>query len=364
MRRVAVCLSSLLTVLSVSAQSTDDLLKQVIEKNKMPGVVALLWKDGAVVTSGAAGVRRHGKPEPLLVDDKMHIGSCNKAITSTLAAIYVRQGKLTWDTTLEQAAPDLAPRLDPSWRSITLKQALSHSAGLPANPPMGDLLKLRSMNDRPAAARTQTIESLASKPLPGKPGDFLYSNVGYVVAAIMMEAVSGETYEDAIVARVFKPLGVESVGFGPPKEVFGHATPTTSILPGPAADNPAAYAPAGTLHMSLPDWMKVIAIHLKPERAAVLGLTAEDIRTLHTAVAKMDARGDSTDGYALGWMTTTRPWASGPVITHAGSNTVFFAVAWCSPEDDLAVLVATNSAPAFGAAGCDEIAARLLLSKR
>jgi CubicO group peptidase (beta-lactamase class C family) len=345
-------------------QGVNELLQDVIARHKMPGVVALVWKDGQVIASGAAGVRHAKKPEPLLLDDAMHIGSCNKAITSTLAAVLVKQGKLSWDATVEQTLPDLATKLDPSWRTITLKQALSHSAGLPDNPPMGDLLKLRLMNNQPSAARTKLLTDLGAKPLPNPPGQFLYSNVGYVVAAQMIEAVTATTYEEALQDQIFKPLGITTAGFGPPAAVWGHAPNGTPIAPGPAADNLAAYAPAGTVHMSLPDWMKFIAIHLKPERAAVLGLTKEDTTTLHTPVVQPDAKNAPNDGYALGWMTTTRPWATGQVLTHAGSNTVFFAVAWLSPDDDLAVLVATNIAPNRGAPGTDEIAARLLLSTR
>jgi CubicO group peptidase (beta-lactamase class C family) len=294
----------------------------------------------------------------------MHIGSCNKAITATLAAVLVRQGKLSWDATLEQAVPALAAKLDPSWRTITLKQALSHSAGLPDNAPIGDLLKLRLMNDQPSAARTKLITDLGTKPLPNPPGQFVYSNVGYVVAAQMIEAAAAMPYEQALLDLVLRPLGITTAGFGPPALVWGHTSGGTPIKPGPAADNPAAYAPAGTLHMSLPDWMKFIAIHLKPDRAAVLGLTQADVSTLHTSAVTPDAKNAPDDGYALGWITTTRPWATGQVLTHGGSNTVFFAVAWLSPQDDLAVLVATNIAPEPGAQGVDEIAARLLLSAR
>lgn len=345
-------------------QGVNELLQDVIARHKMPGVVALLWKDGKVVASGAAGVRRAKHPEPLLLDDPMHIGSCNKAITATLAAVLVRQGKLSWDATVEQTLPDLAAKLDPSWRTITLKQALSHTAGLPDNPPIVALLMLRSMNDQPSAARTKMLAEIGKLPLPNPVGGFVYSNVGYVVAAQMIEAVTATTYEQALQDQIFKPLGITTAGFGPPAAVYGHAPNGMPIPPGPAADNPAAYAPAGTVHMSLPDWMKFIAIHLKPERAAVLGLTKDDIATLHTPVVQPDPKDAPADGYSLGWMTTTRPWATGQVLNHAGSNTIFFAVAWLSPEDDLAVLVATNIAPDRGAPGTDEIAARLLLSTR
>jgi hypothetical protein len=46
--------------------------------------------------------------------------------------------------------------------------------------------------------------------------------------------------------------------------------------------------------------------------------------------------------YALGWVVTDRDWAGGKVLTHAGSNDMYFAVAWVAPENDFAILICTN----------------------
>jgi D-alanyl-D-alanine carboxypeptidase len=51
--------------------------------------------------------------------------------------------------------------------------------------------------------------------------------------------------------------------------------------------------------------------------------------------------------YAMGWVIAdNQPWAGGPALTHAGSNTMWFAVAWLAPGKDFAVLVACNQANA------------------
>jgi hypothetical protein len=62
----------------------------------------------------------------------------------------------------------------------------------------------------------------------------------------------------------------------------------------------------------------------------------------------------------MGWLVTERPWGGGRVLTHAGSNTMNYAVAWLAPRRDFAVLAATNLGGNKAASACDEAAAALI----
>ena len=71
----------------------------------------------------------------------------------------------------------------------------------------------------------------------------------------------------------------------------------------------------------------------------------------------------SSDGYALGWITTTRPWAGGRTLTHDGTKTFNHSVAWLGLGSGFAVLAVTNSADLLGgttAAALDEVASGLI----
>ena len=75
-------------------------LAEIVKARKVPGLVACRI-DGLTVTRlGAAGLRRRGRAEPLLATDRMHLGSCTKAMTATLCAMLVKDGKLAWTSTL------------------------------------------------------------------------------------------------------------------------------------------------------------------------------------------------------------------------------------------------------------------------
>ena len=121
---------------------------------------------------------------------------------------------------------------------------------------------------------------------------------------------------------------------------------------GPAVDNPAVLGPAGTVHCSLQAWSKFVADQLAGERGAGKILKQETYRFLHTP--------PFGGYYALGWGVVDRPWGGGKVLTHAGSNTMNYAVVWAAPLKQFAVLVVTNQGDDQAAKACDEAASALI----
>jgi len=88
----------------------------------------------AVLTSqdihiAAMGRRRVDRPDQVTVDDRFGLGSNTKAVTATMLGTLVERGQLRWDLTLADAFPDLPMR--PEYRAVTLRQILTHRAGLP-----------------------------------------------------------------------------------------------------------------------------------------------------------------------------------------------------------------------------------------
>jgi len=123
--------------------------------------------------------------------------------------------------------------------------------------------------DRERMAR----EALILKPA-AKPGEkYLYSNLGYVVAGYMLEKLTGRDWETLIREEIFLPLAMESAGFGPPAAISPQSGNENAPITAPwghapepvppdykYADNPAALGPAGTVHASLMDLEKYIAL--------------------------------------------------------------------------------------------------------
>lgn len=328
-------------------QDVSALLAPVIEKNKVPGMGAAVIRHGETVTLGVAGVRTRGKPDKVAPADSFHIGSDTKAITGMLCGILVDEGKLKWSQTLGETFPDLKKSMHPQYQAVTLEQLLTHRGGAPGELEKGDLWgKLWGHKGTPTSARRALLVGVTSKPPEAPPGTkYIYSNAGTSMAGYMAEKVTGKSWEDLVREKIFVPLGMTTAGFGPPgtrgknDQPRGHKADGTAVEPGPGADNPVAIGPAGLVHCSIGDWAKFAAANLPGGKTKLV--KPETLEKLHTA----PAAGSGEPKYAMGWIIAEgQPWAGSPALTHAGSNTMWYAVIWLAPAKDFGVVVACNQA--------------------
>ena len=141
--------------------------------------------------------------------------------------------------------------------------------------------------------------------------------------------------------------------YGPLPRVARHAGLPWALefnpLRGTVAGNVST---AGTVHCSIEDWGKFIALHLQGARGETKFLKPETFQKLQTPA-------DGED-YALGWIVTERPWAGGQALAHSGNNTMWYATAWVAPKKNVAYLAVTNQGMPAGAAACDAAVAALI----
>ena len=313
-------------------------LRQAREAYNVPAMAAAIVTDQGLQKIAAIGTRKWGTDTPVTINDQWHLGSDTKAMTATLAAILVEQGKLKWTTTVTEIFPELAKAFDPGFRDVTLLELLSHEAGLPANLNYDSISKSKSVRDQ----RLQVVRmALHDKPLSPPGTQYLYSNVGYIITGAMIERVTNLDWETAITQDVFEPLKMSSAGFGglgtPGKidQPWGHpAAGQPFESNGPNADNPPVLGPAGRVHTTLQDWALFIQDQLRGARGEPGLLLAESYKMLQTP--------HFGNPYALGWEVAIRDWASGIALTHTGSNTTYLAVVWVAPAKNFAILVCTN----------------------
>ena len=325
-------------------------------------MVAAVIEGDRIVLAGAAGVRRAVGTERIKFTDTFHVGSCTKAMTATLCALLVEEGKLSWTTTIPQALPGLKGDLHADYRTVTLEQLLSHRAGLPGDLSAGQMWGiLRNFSGTPVAARRRLVKDVLARPPVHAPGsEFLYSNAGYSAAGHMIETVTGTAWEQLISRRLFEPLKMTTAGFGAPgkpgavDQPRGHSAGGLPFDPGPLADNPPSIGPSGTVHCSIEDWSKFIALHLRGARGEARLLKPDTFARLHTPAV---GPGYS---YALGWAVAERDWGGGTVLTHAGSNTLWYAVTWLAPRRNFAVMVMCNQGGDRAAKATDDACGALI----
>jgi CubicO group peptidase (beta-lactamase class C family) len=324
--------------------AVDDLgpqLEAIRAESGVPSLAAAAYRAGVPVARGAVGTRKLGEEVPVTTADVWHLGSDTKAMTATLAAMLVDEKKLDWKAKLIDLLPDVP--MDPAYAEVPFESLLYHRAGLPANPSQAWMVSASKATDLVSSRKDAVVELLVSKPAQS-PGTYVYSNAGYIVAGAILEAIAKEPWEKMMQTRLFAKLGMTSCGFGPPASKgqidapWGHdgkAGKYVPVAPGPASDNPLALGPAGTVHCALDDWAKFAHAHARGAKGEAGLVSAESFAKLQTPPPGGD--------YAMGFGVTKRDWGGGTVLTHSGSNTLFFATVWIAPEKDLVMLAATNA---------------------
>jgi CubicO group peptidase (beta-lactamase class C family) len=364
----AVAASVVLWTATTMAQAPTDIvsldgdLVPYLDRFKLPAVAAAVVKNGKILAAGAVGTRRIGTNTPVTINDRFHIGSDTKAMTSLLAAMLVEEGKLRWNTTVGEIYPELVDKMSKGVKDITLEQLLSHTSGIPGDSMEHVPLISFSVTDDAGnldVMRYTLVSRLVPLPLHGAPGErFEYSNLGYTLAGAMMEKVTGKTWEELVVARIFDPLKLRSAGFGPQSSLgrvdapLGHAADKDgkmqAFLAGPAGDNPLVIGPAGLAHMSVLDFATWAAWNAAEGKYGPPLAKPETIRKMHTKVVDMPPKPDapvgtpSSGGYGLGWGTVSLPFAPEPLVFHGGSNNMNLAYIVLQPKQELGLVTMTN----------------------
>jgi CubicO group peptidase (beta-lactamase class C family) len=337
-------------------ERVNDVLAPVRDEHHLPGLLGAIVAGDRLATIGAVGIRKIGSPEPIRVTDQIHVGSCTKAMTATLIGMLVEQGKLSWGSTIREVFPDQAERIHPDIQVVTLSQLLTHRAGLPH-----DVRWWSLPGETPTDKRLSIMASMLAEPPRHRPGTtYEYSNVGYAIAGLMAETVTGRSWEELMKERLFDPLEMASAGFGPPgrpgtvDQPWGHRSVGGRVEPA-QRDNPPSMGPAGTVHCSIPDWGRFAALHLAAARGRPRLLKASTFRALHTPPPGAE--------YAGGWLVCQRTWAGGQAFSHNGSNTMWFATVWLAPALNLAFLAVTNQGGKEAETATDEAIVALIRSR-
>jgi len=330
-----------------SVESLDAWIDSVRRQHNIPAMGAIVFRAETVLARGIAGVRRSDSMTPVEVGDRFQLGSNTKAITATMLATLVEEGKLAWTTTLAEVFPELRGSISPDFRAVTLDLLLSHHAGIS---PFEDT-DARDFKSIPHLSGTPTQQraAFAAWVLRGKPvgpvgGKGQYSNGGYTIAGAIAERIARESWESLVRARVFKPLGIvgafawsDSPDVNQPwghHETRGGTKPVDPRDPGERV--PPIIWPAGSVELSLDDYAHFLQINLRGlEGRDTPLLKATTIKHLHTSPVS------PPDRYGLGW--GLQDFDEAPASVHVGSAGTFYAITIIQPTRDLGVAVFANA---------------------
>ena len=209
-RKIILLLLSLLPALTVLA-STDDrkadeiarYARQVCSQWKIPGLsLAVIHHDSTVISAGF-GVKEKGTSDPVTDSTLFHIGSMTKAFTATLIASLADEGALSWNDTVKNILPDFDWYDDSVEASMQVHDLLTHSTGLVAQ--AGTYIPNLGYDREDIYQMFKYIPPVY--PFREK---FAYNNITFIIAARIIEKVTGMSWENNIRERILIPLGMDS----------------------------------------------------------------------------------------------------------------------------------------------------------
>lgn len=333
------------------------LLETTLSEYNVPGMGALILTSDQILAYEVAGVRARNCKNKITKADLFHLGSDTKAMTAALLGMLVDKHFIHWNTKIVDVFPELKNTINLAYQQVTLKDLLTQRSGLAANLNY-KTIQNKVGQDLVLGRHLTMVQALAKAPAAQK-GEFLYSNLNFIIAGHMAEKVTGDSWEKLMTRYLFIPLKMRSAGFGPPSnglvctQPIGHKEKGQSVA-GQFGDNPPLLGPAGTLHMTLPDWAKFIQMELKGAQHKPIMIKPETFAMLIKPVS------NPQPSYAMGWGITKPKWANGIVLAHTGSNTYWIAKAWIVPNRDLAVLVTCNQGGKKADEACEKVGKKLL----
>lgn len=331
--------------------AVESLLNREMRERRIPGVQAVVVKNGRIVLSVASGTADIQNSVAVTKQTVFPIYSCTKAFTGVAIMQLVEEGKLDLSAPISRYLDDLPE----PWRPITVKQLLTHVSGLP------NIFRLLDpiTYGLPAGVTEEDLwKKIKSQPMVSAVGErFSYNQTNYALLGKIIDKLRAKPFAEVFKTDQFQVAGMKSTSFGDSRDVISHKTPTyryVNRIDGENLTNErltidyAEFPPFRRTASGMNSSAQNLARWIIALQQGQLLKTKSALDTLWRAGTFNDG---SATSWAIGWMAKPRP-KHRAVIATGGSRAAFFVY----PEDDLAIVVLTNLAGAFPEEFVDEIA--------
>lgn len=335
MKRLFTTLFFLTTFFVVSGQTTIDFADSIRIKYKIPELVFAVVSADTIIELQTLGIQRINTDFKAKTDDRFHIGSNTKAITSFIAALLIEQGKIKWNTKFIDLFPELKQKSRKEYQDITLQDLLTFRGKLPAYTYTFDKPTKKQITGDNAEQRIKLAKYfLAQNPMQSENG-LTPSNADYILAGLMLERATQKPFKE-LVTDFGNTQGI-AFGFDYPNlsdtlQPWGH---DINLKPLPPFDNYKLnwLLSAGNINVSLPDYIKFIQLQLK-------GLNGQSkILSLQT----FDKLLYGLPTFSFGWFNKLDTETNHHIAYNEGNAGAFITQVQIIKETGKAFIIFTNS---------------------
>ncbi|MER8046382.1 serine hydrolase domain-containing protein [Streptomyces sp. NPDC094032] len=198
---------------TATASSADAALAAAIAGLPSKDATAALVRVGGTegTWQGSAGVHDLRSNRPADPGARFRAGSVTKVFTAAVALQLAGEGRIDLDRTARSYLPELIPA---AYGEVTVRQLLNHTHGIPAADLPGETVEEWYANRFVTHDPRDLVRSATSQPREFAPGEKQhYLNIGYTIAGLIVERVTGDSYEHQVRARILRPLGLRDTYF-------------------------------------------------------------------------------------------------------------------------------------------------------
>jgi len=324
-------------VLTVRGQDRLDSIRSFIRSEminrKIPGMQAVIIRDGKVVLSEAYGTANI--EHNVLVDHKtlFSINSATKCFTGVAVMQLAEDGKINISSPIGQYLDSLPEQ----WSGVKVSSLLNHTSGIP------DFMDVKRGGYVMGLKFESAWGKLREMPMEFKEGERTsYNQTNYVLLGQMIEKISGMPFEDFVRLRQFVPSGMSNANFGDSRDIVPNKAPTYAISK-VSSHNLIKGKTLERTWEELPELRSTAGINCSADELAKwlialqTGKLLHSKKTLELMWTPEKLNNGTIGGWALGWVAK-RNLAPRAVAGIGGSRSWFYVY----PEKGLTVIVLTN----------------------
>ena len=309
---------------------------------KVPGIAVGIIKDGKVIFAKGFGYRDVKDKLPVTPNTVFAIGSCTKSFTAASVAMLVERGLLDWDKPLINYLKDFRMYNDYLTTHITTRDILTHRTGLPRH----DLVWYGS-----DLSRKEIYHKLRYlEPNKDLRETFQYNNLMYLTAGVLIEELTGLTWEEFVTKNIFENLDMKNIylrvkdvtasnDYSLPYDEKNDTVKKIQFYDG------SAIAPAGAIHTSVNELLKWLEVNIDSGKYNGKEIIAPNLLTeLHRpqTIIPGSIYADELfyNNYGMGWFVSS--YRGHVLVSHGGNINGFTAHLAMLPRDNIGIVVLAN----------------------
>ena len=315
-------------------QKNSSLADSIRIKYKIPELAYAVVSSDSIYEIQALGYQRYNSIYKAKIDDKFRLGSITKTVTSYIATLLVKEGKIKWDTKFFDLYPELKAKSNPETYDFTLQDLLTFRANLDGWSYGNETPTEKEIKGNNQQQRYEFIAWFLQQNHVLEKQPVYWSNPSYVAAGLMLEKASGKTYE-VLVKELGKSLNID-FDFGQPNlkdknQPWGH---DEDLKPEKPSLNYKLnwLSSAGNINVSLPDYCKFTQMQLQGLLGKSKILTADEFNTMHYGLPE----------FSFGWQSEINDRSHLKYSFHNGNPGTFLTKVYICKNINKAFIIFAN----------------------